>query len=186
MATDTEYRDYANAEQSVRRFYQDNHRHQTLEFARAKRAHFGKRNTRTMGVWEACEFLDTLIDDSDPDTRLSQIEHCLQTAEAIRADNHPDWFVLAGLVHDLGKVLCLFGEPQWAVVGDTFLVGCAFTTRSCIPSTSPTTRSSNPDFDDVSGIYDPAAGSTTSRCPGATTSTCTWWRATTCPSPRST
>ena len=36
------------------------------------------------------------------------------------------WFVLVGLIHDLGKVLCLFGEPQWAVVGDTFPVGCAF------------------------------------------------------------
>src|SRR6185369_16909649 len=31
-----------------------------------------------------------------------------------------------GLLHDLGKVLCLFGEPQWAVVGDTFTVGCAY------------------------------------------------------------
>ena len=26
----------------------------------------------------------------------------------------------------MGKVLCLFGEPQWAVVGDTFPVGCAY------------------------------------------------------------
>ncbi len=38
-----------------------------------------------MGVWEAMEFLNTLVDDSDPDTDLSQIEHLLQTAEAIRA-----------------------------------------------------------------------------------------------------
>jgi inositol oxygenase len=48
----------------------------------------------------------------------------LQTSEAIRADGHEDWFVLVGLLHDLGKVLCLYGEPQWAVVGDTFPVGC--------------------------------------------------------------
>ena len=34
--------------------------------------------------------------------------------------------MVTGLVHDLGKVLCSFGEPQWAVVGDTFPVGCAF------------------------------------------------------------
>jgi inositol oxygenase len=26
-------------------------------------------------------------------------------------------------------VLCLFGEPQWAVVGDTFPVGCAFSEK---------------------------------------------------------
>jgi inositol oxygenase len=33
---------------------------------------------------------------------------------------------LAGLMHDLGKILCLWDEPQWAVVGDTFPVGCAY------------------------------------------------------------
>ena len=38
-----------------------------------------------MGVWEAMEYLNTLVDDSDPDTDLTQIEHLLQTAEAIRA-----------------------------------------------------------------------------------------------------
>jgi inositol oxygenase len=84
---------------------------------------------RRLGIWEAMEYLNTLIDDSDPDTDLSQIEHLLQTAEAIRADGHPRWFILTGLIHDLGKVLCLYGEPQWAVVGDTFPVGCAFSNR---------------------------------------------------------
>ena len=79
-----------------------------------------------MSIWEACEYLDTLVDDSDPDTEASQIVHCLQTAERIRADNHPDWFILTGLIHDLGKILCLFGEPQWSVTGDTFPLGCAF------------------------------------------------------------
>jgi inositol oxygenase len=79
-----------------------------------------------MSPWEALEFLDTLVDDSDPDTNLTQIEHLMQTAEAIRRDGHADWFVLTGLLHDLGKVLCLWGEPQWAVVGDTFPVGCPF------------------------------------------------------------
>ncbi len=79
-----------------------------------------------MSIWQALEFLNTLIDDSDPDTDFTQIEHCLQTSEAIRRDGHPRWFVLAGLIHDLGKILCLYGEPQWAVVGDTFPVGCAY------------------------------------------------------------
>jgi inositol oxygenase len=82
-----------------------------------------------MSVMEALEFLNTLVDDSDPDIELSQLDHLLQTSEAIRADGHPDWFVLVGLLHDLGKVLCLFGEPQWAVVGDTFPVGCRYSER---------------------------------------------------------
>jgi len=66
---------------------------------------------------------------------MSQIEHLLQTAEAIRSDGKPEWMQVrlpinyiadivlmfskvAGLVHDLGKLLLLFGsEGQWDVVG---------------------------------------------------------------------
>jgi len=51
--------------------------------------------------------------------------HAFQTAERIRQE-HPDkeWFHLIGLIHDLGKIMAFYGEPQWAVVGDTFPVGC--------------------------------------------------------------
>lgn len=91
-----------------------------------------------MGVWEAMELLNTIVDDSDPDvgvavaeaisivmiadlhwqTSLSQIEHLLQTAEAIRRDGKPEWMQVTGLVHDLGKLLLVFGsEGQWDVVG---------------------------------------------------------------------
>ena len=86
-----------------------------------------------MGIWEAMEYLNTLVDDSDPDTDLSQIEHLLQAAEAIRRDGQPRWFILTGLIHDLGKILCLWGEPQWAVVGDTFPVGCAYSDKVVFP-----------------------------------------------------
>ena len=39
--------------------------------------------------------------------------HAYQTAERIR-EVHPDldWFHLVGLIHDLGKVMVQFGEPQ--------------------------------------------------------------------------
>ncbi len=122
-----EFRNYrAEARPSVREFYRLNHRHQDLAFVLAKKREYLPLRKRRMTIWQAMEFLNTLVDDSDPDTDLSQIEHLLQTAETIRADGHPRWFILTGLIHDLGKILCLFGEPQWAVVGDTFPVGCAF------------------------------------------------------------
>ncbi len=128
------FRDYGhNVRPAVREFYRLNHRHQTLEFVRGKEAEYLAKNHRAMGIWEAMEFLDTLVDDSDPDTQLTQIEHLLQTAEAIRADGHPRWFILVGLIHDLGKILCLFGEPQWAVVGDTFPVGCRYSDKVVFP-----------------------------------------------------
>jgi inositol oxygenase len=128
------FRDYrAEARPSVKEFYRLNHRHQTLDFVLGKHREYLPLQRRQMGVWEAMEFLNTLVDDSDPDTDLSQIEHLLQAAEAIRRDGHPRWFILTGLIHDLGKILCLYGEPQWAVVGDTFPVGCGYSDRIVFP-----------------------------------------------------
>jgi len=125
-----EYRNYDRPEgDRVREFYRLNHARQTLEFVLAKKREWLAFNKRTMTPWQALEYLNTLVDDSDPDLSLSQIDHIFQTAEAIRADGHPDWFVLTGLMHDVGKVLCLFGEPQWAVVGDTFPVGCRYSDK---------------------------------------------------------
>lgn len=125
-----EFRNYAaEARPSVKEFYRLNHSLQTVDFVKAKRDQYLPLRHKSMGIWEAMEYLNTLVDDSDPDTDLSQIEHLLQTAEAIRADGHPRWFILTGLIHDLGKILCLMGEPQWAVVGDTFPVGCAYSPK---------------------------------------------------------
>ncbi|KAI4299729.1 hypothetical protein L6164_033160 [Bauhinia variegata] len=71
-----------------------------------------------------------VVDESDPDLDEPQIQHLLQLAEAIRKDYpNEDWLHLAALIHDLGKILLLpkfGGLPQWAVVGDTFPLGCAF------------------------------------------------------------
>jgi len=143
----------------VREFYRLNHRHQTVDFVRQKRAEYLSLNKRKMSVWEALEFLNTLVDDSDPDTDATQIEHCLQTAEAIRKAGHPRWFILTGLIHDLGKILCLYGEPQWAVVGDTFPVGCAYSDTIVFPEFFQ----DNPDihvaeYQTEDGIYQRRAG----------------------------
>ena len=109
----------------MREFYRLNHLHQTHDFVIAKKAEFLSFNRQQMTPWAALDYLNTLVDDSDPDTALPQIDHLVQTAEAMRTDGQPDWMVLTGFIHDLGKLLCLFGEPQWAVVGDTFPTGCA-------------------------------------------------------------
>ena len=106
MKAKEEYRDYdAEAQASVKEFYRLNHQGQTFAFVQAKKAEYLPKARTTMSVWEAMEFLNTLVDDSDPDTDLTQIEHLLQTAEAIRADGHPRPFILTGLIHDLGKIL---------------------------------------------------------------------------------
>ncbi len=122
-----EFRQYDDSTPPVvKEFYRQNHQQQTREFAVSKRREYEGLIHGEMGIWEAMELLNTLVDDSDPDTDLSQIDHNLQTAEAIRRDGHPRWMILTGFIHDLGKMLCHYGEPQWAVVGDTFPVGCAW------------------------------------------------------------
>jgi inositol oxygenase len=154
------FRNYAaEARPSVREFYRLNHQFQTVDFVRSKRQQYLGLNRCEMSIWEAMEYLNQLVDDSDPDIDLPQIEHLLQTAEAIRADGRPDWFILTGLVHDLGKILCLWGEPQWAVVGDTFPVGCRWSPAIVFHEAFH----ANPDRDVAEyqtecGIYQPGCG----------------------------
>lgn len=154
------FRDYAaEARPTVRELYRRNHEGQTLDFVLAKKAEYLRLRRRRMGVWEAFAELGTVVDDSDPDLDLPQTEHALQTAEALRRDGKPEWMILTGLLHDLGKVLCLFGEPQWAVVGDTFPVGCAFSPRIVYAELfagNPDTRV--PERSTPHGIYRPGCG----------------------------
>src|SRR5882762_3015954 len=97
-----DYRNYdAPARDTVREFYRLNHRRQTYDFVLEKKKRYLPLEHREMTVLQAMEYLNTLVDDSDPDIDLSQLEHLLQTSEAIRADGHEDWFVLTGFIHDL-------------------------------------------------------------------------------------
>jgi inositol oxygenase len=158
--SEEEFRAYdAQANPGVAEFYRLNHENMTLDYVLWKEKQYFGLDKGEKTIWEAAEFLNTLVDDSDPDTDLTQIEHLLQTSEAIRADGHPRWFVLTGFVHDLGKVLCLWGEPQWGVVGDTFPVGCAFSKDIVFPEYF----AKNPDlhhpvYSLENGIYEPGCG----------------------------
>ena len=140
--------------QVVKDFYRENHAKQTLELVRAKQAEYPPLNKGRMGIWEAMEKLEALVDESDPDTDLTQMQHNLQTAEAIRKAGHPRWMILTGFIHDMGKVLCLYGEPQWAVVGDTFPVGCAWSDTIVFPEYFAANPDRNrPELQTRLGIY---------------------------------
>ncbi|KAI0376917.1 DUF706-domain-containing protein [Hypomontagnella monticulosa] len=157
----TQFRQYEEACDRVKNFYKEQHAKQTVAYNLKARHTFHTRRREEMTVWEAIEKLNTLIDESDPDTSLSQIQHLLQSAEAIRRDGKPRWMQLTGLIHDLGKLLFFFGsEGQWDVVGDTFPVGCAFDPRIIYASE---TFAANPDSRDPVystqfGIYSPGCG----------------------------
>ena len=161
----TTFRQYEDACDRVKNFYREQHEKQTVAYNLAARNRFNSasRVRPRMTIWEAIETLDTLVDESDPDTSLSQIQHLLQSAEAIRRDGKPRWMQLTGLIHDLGKLMLfdpqLETQGQWDVVGDTFPVGCAFDKNIIYPQTFV----NNPDFNDPtysskSGIYAPGCG----------------------------
>ena len=157
----SQFRQYEEACDHVKAFYREQHTKQTVAYNLEARQAFHSKTRADMTIWEAMEKLNTLIDESDPDTSLSQIEHLLQSAEAIRRDGKPRWMQLTGLIHDLGKLLYFFGaEGQWDVVGDTFPVGCAFDDRIIYGQES---FKDNPDYGHEIyrtkfGIYSPRCG----------------------------
>jgi len=80
-------------------------------------------------------------------------------AVPIRRDGHPRWFILTGLIHDVGKILALYDEPQWCVVGDTFPVGCAFSETIVFPELFADNPDSDvPEYQSSCGMYEPGCG----------------------------
>src|SRR5258707_5004285 len=90
--SEEEFRQYdETATPGVAEFYRLNHQYQTYDYVMAKEKEYFGLNKGQKSISEAAEFLNTLVDDSDPDTDLTPIEHLLQTSEAIRKDGHQAW-----------------------------------------------------------------------------------------------
>ena len=155
-----DFRDYENnASETVKEFYRLNHTYQTLAFVKAQKEKYKTLDKLRMGIWDAMNILDTIIDESDPDLSLPQSVHAFQTAEKLRKDGRPRWLILTGFIHDLGKVLTLFNEPQWAVVGDTFPVGCAYSDKIVFNAYFKDNPDNNNSlFQTQYGIYTPHCG----------------------------
>lgn len=127
---------------------------------------------RLLTLTEAFEQLEQYVDASDPDLDLPNLVHLLQTAEGIRRDGHPDWFQLVGLLHDMGKIQFLWGTgedgldgwspdgDQWALGGDTFVLGCRLYDEIMIlPELNAlSTDMQDPRYNSDYGIYAPHCG----------------------------
>jgi inositol oxygenase len=127
-----------------------------------------------MTIWEAFEALKGYVDSSDPDSELPNLEHMLQTAEAIREAGHPDWMILCGLIHDMGKIMYLWGTaedgqigradfPQWGLGGDTWVVGCPIPSTVVFPEYNSLNSDENISkyqtiTDNTIGIYEKGCG----------------------------
>jgi inositol oxygenase len=123
------FRNYMK-DQGIANFYHNNHTEQTREYVQKLKTQIFPIGKWKLDILEVIRLQDEIIDESDPDTKRPQIIHALQTAESCRkARPDDDWLHLTGFIHDLGKVLAhqnMHNLPQWATVGDTFPLGCAY------------------------------------------------------------
>ena len=106
-------------------FYKRMYQNQDLKFVLMMKRKYDKLDNVEMTMNKALSLMVTFIDPSDPDLDEPNSIHAYQTAERIRKmyPNNKEYQII-GLIHDLGKVLFTFDEPDYAVVGDTFVVGC--------------------------------------------------------------
>jgi len=145
----------------VRNHYRAQHRNQTVAFVRQMHGKWLKFDHMEAPVLEVLDMLSAFLDESDPDVDENNLIHAYQTAERMRAA-HPDkpWLHLIGLIHDLGKIMSVWGEVQWAVTGDTYPVGC-LPARSVVyglESFEGNEDLGNPDYNTELGMYEPKCG----------------------------
>ncbi|XP_028396609.1 inositol oxygenase-like [Dendronephthya gigantea] len=163
VGKDTEaFRDF-NVDESmahVRETYRNMHTKQTVALGKEMREKWLSFDHAELTIMEAITLLDNLVDESDPDVDVPNSVHLFQTAERIR-EVHPDkdWFQLVGLIHDVGKIMALYGEPQYFVVGDTFPLGCKFSDKIVFSEQfvyNPDAKV--PEYSSKYGMYEPNCG----------------------------
>jgi len=122
---------------------------------------FNFREKTKNNFWDIMNKLNSFIDISDPDISLPNSHHMFQSAESSRKNNEPRWFQLVCLIHDLGKIQAFidnetdFGlslKKQWAIVGDTFILGCEIPSTIVFPEFNSLNLESN--SNDTYGIYE--------------------------------
>lgn len=175
--TDEAFRVYTATDSPARvvDHYTDMRKFHTVQFYKKMEQKFDFSHgnyRRKMTIMEAFAELENYVDASDPDLDLPNLLHLLQTAEGIRRAGHPDWLQLTGLLHDMGKIMFLWGTgedgqdgyspngKQWALGGDTFVVGCEIPDDAVV---FPEFNKLNPDMQDSRyntkcGIYEKNCG----------------------------
>jgi inositol oxygenase len=150
--------------------YKQMRMYQTIEFVKYVEENIYTFDHFNLTVQEAFEKLKTFVDRSDPDTSLPNLEHMIQTAERAREKNKPDWFVLTCLIHDMGKMCFLIGDgsigmsgeangAQYALGGDTFVVGCKIPDCTVFPEFNHLNPdSAHPIYSTEMGIYEANCG----------------------------
>lgn len=141
-------------------FYESMHKNQTHDYVKGKLQQYENTYNQSFFMSEVLSQMDDFIDPSDPDIDEPNSFHAYQTAESIRKREPENKALqICGLIHDLGKILFKFGEPPWAVVGDTYVVGCKFPQTIVYYKTMLENPDiNNPVFSSKLGIYKEQCG----------------------------
>jgi inositol oxygenase len=169
MKEEKDFRVYA-AEGGVFEHYKAMRQHQTLAFVERQEAKWGSFDKGRHTVREIFEVLKSYVDSSDPDTSHPNEEHMLQAAQAARESGAPRWQQFVCLVHDLGKFMFMHGTaedgqvgrlegPQWALGGDTWVVGCRIPDCAVLPQLNELNPDmAHPVYSTPHGVYEQGCG----------------------------
>ena len=172
MDMDSPFRNFTESDRRevVERHYRLMRANQTVEYVHRMHAKFGPLAHATMTMRDALGHLRSYVDASDPDISLPNLAHAYQTAAAMRDAGEPEWMQVTGLVHDVGKVMFLWGSasdgqqggvgaPQWGMSGDTWAVGCALpesAVHRCFADQNPDMN--DPRYTSEVGMYTAGCG----------------------------
>ncbi|HEY8548858.1 MAG TPA: inositol oxygenase family protein [Vicinamibacterales bacterium] len=107
-------------------FYRERIVGSTYEVTQALRKRFLDVRPMELTMREAVDYYNDIVDESDPDMdNEPQIIHAIQCAIGAKNSGLPEWAIVVGFIHDVGKMLVKLGLRQPFVVGDQWPVGCA-------------------------------------------------------------
>ena len=163
------FRQYTNGpKEAVCNHYREMRKNQTYEYNLRIRETYSKAYGMHINLQDTIKHLEGYVDLSDPDTSLGNIHHAFQSAEMARKAGKSRWFQLVCLIHDFGKMMYLVlgndedgtsCKNQWAITGDTFIVGCGLPDQLVYPEfnlTNPDMQ--NPKYSTNLGVYAEGCG----------------------------
>jgi inositol oxygenase len=107
-------------------FYRERITGSTVDVTQALRRRFLEVRPTPMTIADAMTYYNDIVDESDPDMEHEpQLMHAIQCAMGAKTSGLPEWAVVIGFIHDVGKLLVKLGLRQPFVVGDMWPVGCA-------------------------------------------------------------
>lgn len=107
-------------------FYKDLHENQTVEYVKAMRAKYAPLDKREMTIWEAFDFLNEIVDESDPDTESSQVCLRIYVSVTFPLNCFPRMFMLTRLVRR-----AVVSTPMRSMTGSTLLASFMISARFC-------------------------------------------------------